>query len=517
MAWWVTPEEMAAFDRRTALEGTPAEELMERAGKAAHSIAVRMASPSDGPVDIFCGPGNNGGDGFVLARLLQQSGYAVRAVFAADSASSISPLCMKNLVRFRESGGAVIGMSKLIDLTGSPGLAVDAMLGTGFHGELEGPTAECTGILGAAPAPKLALDTPTGINGNTGEVDPRTPQADVTVCFAAAKAGLLIPPGCGMAGAVFVADIGIKVDGRPDRHVLDFEAASALLPARPVDAHKSRFGRIMLLGGSEEMPGAPLLMSLGALRVGAGLVHLFVPYPAAPAVSGRIPEVICSYFLPGDVTSLPDPSPFSCLAAGPGMGAGIDTLKVIRHILGNWPLPAVFDADALNVMSGSLPELAARRAPLVLTPHPGELRKLTGRDDSTLFQRWETAAVLARATGATVLLKGRPATVFTPDGRRILIPTGNSGLATGGSGDVLTGMIAGLMGQGMGTTDAACLGAFLHGLAADIWAADLSSRSLLPSDVAGTLGRAFALLEAGPPPGLLRLEGRWNGRLWSVP
>jgi NAD(P)H-hydrate epimerase len=517
MAWWVTPEEMAAFDRRTALEGTPAEELMERAGKAAHSLAVKMAPTSNGPVDIFCGPGNNGGDGFVLARHLQQSGYSVRAVFAADSTSTISPLCMKNLVRFRESGGSVIGMNKLVDLTGTPGLVVDALLGTGFHGGLEGPAAECAGILGAAPAPKLALDTPTGINGNTGQVDPRTPQADATICFAAVKAGLLLPPGCGMAGAIFIADIGIKVDGRPDRHVMDFEAASALLPDRPVDAHKTRFGRVMLLGGSEEMPGAPLLMSMGALRAGAGLVHLYVPYPAAPAVSGRIPEVICSYFLPGDVTSLPDPTPFTCLAAGPGMGTGVDTLKVIRHILANWSLPAVLDADALNVMSGSFTELGSRKAPLVMTPHPGELRKLTGKDDSTLTQRWETAAVLARATGATVLLKGRPAMVVTPDGRRIIIPTGNSGLATGGSGDVLTGMIAGLMGQGMGTSDAACLGAFLHGLAADIVASEWSSRSLIPSDVAGALGRAFALLEAGPPAGLLRLEGRWNGRLWDIP
>jgi hydroxyethylthiazole kinase-like uncharacterized protein yjeF len=517
MAWWVTPEEMAAFDRRTALEGVPAEELMERAGRAACEIAVKMASPSDGPVDAFCGPGNNGGDGFVLARLLQEAGYAVRAVFAADSTSTISPLCMKKLVRFREAGGTVIGMNKLVDLSGKPGLAIDALLGTGFNGALEGPAAECTGILAAAPAPMLALDTPTGINGSTGEIDPRTPRADVTVCFGAAKAGLLLPPGCGLAGAVFVADIGIKVDGRPDRHVMDFEAASALLPDRPVDAHKSRFGRVMLLGGSEEMPGAPLLMSMGALRAGAGLVHLFVPYPAAPAVSGRIPEVICSYFLPGDVTSLPDPSPFACLAAGPGMGSGVDTLKVIRHILANWSIPAVLDADALNVLSGSFTELAARHAPLVLTPHPGELRRLTGKDDTTLTQRWDTAAVLARATGATVLVKGRPATVITPDGRRILIPTGNSGLATGGSGDVLTGMIAGLMAQGMGTSDAACLGAFLHGLAADIVASGQSSRSLLPSDVADALGRAFALLEAGPPPGLLRLEGRWNGRLWSVP
>lgn len=517
MSWWLTPAEMTACDRRAAASGTPEEELMERAGQAAFDLASRMASREAGPVDIYCGPGNNGGDGFVLARLMKEHGFTTRAVLAADSASSISPLCMKNLVRFRESGGTVIGLNRLSEMAGRPALSVDALLGTGFRGSLGGSIQVCCLALAGAKGRVLALDTPTGIDGATGAVDPLTPPADVTVCFAAAKAGVLLPPGCGRAGAVFVAEIGIPVDERPDRMLLDFGAAARLLPERPVDAHKNIFGKLMLMCGSEDMPGAAILTAHGAIRAGVGLAHLFVPYPAAPAVSGRVPEAICSYFLPGDVSSLPDPSGYMCLAAGPGMGAGVDTAKIIRHIVGNWDIPLVLDADGLNVIAGAITGLAARRGPLILTPHPGELERLTGKSDTGLPDRWDTASALSRATGAVILLKGRPSMAFSPDGRRMLIPTGNHGLATGGSGDILTGIVGALFCQGLDCFDSAALGAFVHGLAADIAAAGGSARSIIPSEVADTLGRAYAFLEDGPPEGLLRLEGRWNGRLWNLP
>ncbi|NLP05386.1 NAD(P)H-hydrate dehydratase [Candidatus Fermentibacteria bacterium] len=515
--WWVTPEEMALFDRRTISAGTPAEDLMEQAGAAVFKTASRMTSPGDGPVAVFCGPGNNGGDGFVTSRLLMQAGYDVRAVLAAESASSISPLCMKNLVRFRDSGGTVMGTNRVLETAGAPALVIDALLGTGLRGPLTGVFAACAQAMAGSGAPVLAVDTPSGIDGATGLMDPLTPRAAVTVCLGAVKAGLLLPPGCSRAGSIFLADIGIGVDERPDRELMDFAAAAGMLPPRPVDAHKNLFGRLMLIGGSEAMPGAAMLMTMGALRAGAGLVHLFVPYPAAPAVSGRIPEALSGYFLPGDVTSLPDPASFDVVAAGPGMGAGVDTSKIVRHVLFDWDKPVVLDADGLNVLEGSLTGLAARKSPSVLTPHPGELRRMTGGDWSGQQGAWDIAASLAKATGSVVLLKGRPTMVFSPTGRRMLVPTGNSGLATGGSGDVLTGVIAALMGQGAGPFEAAALGAFIHGLSADLAVTRTSGRSLLPSDVADAMGRAFLLLEHGSFHGLVRLEGRWNGRLWPDP
>ena len=516
MTHWVTPGEMAALDRKAVQAGTPAETLMETAGEAVAGLAGRMLPDRGARIDVFCGPGNNGGDGFVAARLLRRLGYTVRAVLASDSASGISPLCMKNLVRFRDEGGAVTGMNHIGDLSGEPELGVDSLLGTGFHGSLEGAVAACMPVLARCRS-VLAVDTPSGVNGEDGSIDPLTVPSSVTLALAAPKLGSLILPGCASTGAVFTADIGIEVPDRPDRIVFDFEAAAASLPERPAHAHKGTFGRVLMLGGSELMPGAPILMSMGALRAGAGLVRLFVPYPAAGAVFGRVPEVVCGYFLPGDVTSLPDPSGFDCAAVGPGMGDGVETSKIVRHILSNWTLPVVLDADALNVLSGAIAEIAMKRCPSVLTPHAGELQRLAGRAAGSREELWDMASVLSRATGSVVLLKGRPSVVFSPEGGRMLIPCGNSGLATGGSGDILTGITAAFLGQGMDPAAAAAAAAFLHGLAADIIAAGSSSRSMLPTDVAGTLGSAFRMLEDGPPPGLLRIEGRWNGRLWDIP
>jgi len=261
------------------------------------------------------------------------------------------------------------------------------------------------------------------------------------------------------------------------------------------------------------MPGAPLLMALGALRTGAGLVTLNVPYSAASAVSGRIPEVLGSFFLPGDVTSLPDPSPFTAAAVGPGMGDTADTARIVSFLLAGWSLPLVLDADGLNCLSEPIEQLRRYAGPLVLTPHPGELRRLMRTDAATPGDLREAAAALASFTGAVVLLKGRPSTVFGPRDRRCVVPAGNTGLATGGSGDLLTGIVASLLAQGAAPMDAAILGAFVHGLAADMAVERSSGRSLLPTDVADTLGRAFLALERGAGSDLISPGGRWNGGL----
>ncbi len=263
------------------------------------------------------------------------------------------------------------------------------------------------------------------------------------------------------------------------------------------------------------MPGAALMAAMGALRSGAGLVEICVPLPAATAVSGRIPETLCSYFLPGDVTSLPDPSGFSAVVIGPGMGADIGTAKIVRYALEKWSLPLVVDADALNVMDKGMASILPTRGSVVLTPHPGELARLTGCS-TELGKRFDSAAKLAVATDCPVLLKGKPSQVFLPAGGRILNPSGNNGMATGGSGDILSGLVAGLIAQGLSPSDAAPLGAFVHGLAGDIHASLNSRRAMLPSDVADTIGKAFTMIETGRDDSLLRLEGDWNGRLWNI-
>ncbi len=514
MTYWVTPDEMSQFDRETISSGISSQELMERAGAKAAVIAMRMVSPGSGPVDIWVGPGNNGGDGFVVARHMRKKGFDTRVILAVQDARKLSPDCLRNLTRYQEDDGLIVPFAKYGDLKAKPCLSVDALLGTGFKSKLKGIIRDCSELISGDSCPILALDSPTGLNGLTGDVDRCTPRAAVTVTFQAPKLGLLLPPGCGYTGTLIVAPIGIDVPENPLRAVVDIPTARKMLPERPVDAHKGTFGQLLLIGGSEGMPGAPLLMTLGALRSGVGLATLLVPYPTASLVAGRIPEALCFYFLPGDVTSLPDPERYDAVALGPGMGSGEETARLVRYILETWSVPIVLDADALNVLEGSLKILKAYRGKIILTPHPGELRRLTGCGKQ-VTERFAAAEKLAASTKTTVLLKGKPSVVFSADGSRFLIPAGNSGLATGGSGDVLTGMIGSFLAQGLDTVKAAVLGSYLHGLSADLIVSESSSRSLLPTDVTLNLGSAFNMIEKCIDDDIIHIEGDWKGRLWN--
>ncbi|NOQ21209.1 MAG: NAD(P)H-hydrate dehydratase [Candidatus Aegiribacteria sp.] len=511
MKYWVTPEEMAEYDRRAIENETPGDVLMERAGTAAAETAMKMTKPENGPVIVFAGPGNNGGDGLVLARKLGKSAYKVFVVLAAVAGRSLSHDCQTNLGRYAQGGGTVLSPKNMHDLPDSAGLVVDALLGTGFRGEIRDVFAECLEKIKDYDCKVLAVDTPSGINGKTGKVDPLAVRADVTITFAAPKAGLLFPPGCSCSGSIFTADIGIGVDESSNRMIPGLSDVSALLPDRPVDGHKGTFGRLLLVGGSETMPGAPQLMSLGALRSGAGLVTLSVPLSAHQLIAGRIPEVLSSYFLPGDAAGITDPGNFQAAAVGPGMGNNTATKKVITHILKNWSVPLVLDADALNVLDDHPATILKEYAgPLLITPHPGEMSRLMKCDPSNIVSRSWAARRLAESAGITVILKGRPTMVFHQDKGCCTIPAGNSGLATGGSGDILTGIVSSLMAQGMEPFDAGVLGVYVHGLAADIAIENSSERSLIPSDVASSLGKAFRVIEKGGNSDLLTSGGKWN-------
>lgn len=511
MTHWVTPQEISELDRSAIASGTPSAVLMERAGTAVADLAQKMMRDPARPVIVLAGPGNNGGDGFVAARLLLQRGYAVSVHCAFADPQSCSDDCRLNRSAYLDAGGR-----ECTSLPFAPGLVIEALLGTGFKGKLKGPVLEAIQSFIPLGCPVLSVDCPTGVNGLTGEADPSAVRADVTLTFAAPKLGLLLPPGCGHTGALFVHDIGIPVPENHLRQVMDVPGARALLPARPVDAHKGSFGRVLVLAGSELMPGAAIMAAMGAVRSGAGIVELCVPLPAATAVSGRLPEALCGYFLPGDVTSLPDPSGFSSAVIGPGMGADAGTAKIVRYTVEKWRIPLVLDADALNVMDRELASALPSRNDVVLTPHPGELSRLTGCS-AELGKRFDAAAKLASVTGCSVLLKGKPTQLFMPDGGRVMNPTGNNGLATGGSGDVLSGLIAGLMAQGLVPARAASLGAFVHGLSCDVLSSLSSPRSLIPTDLPGGFGKAFSLIENGCCDHLIKLEGNWNGRLWDIP
>jgi ADP-dependent NAD(P)H-hydrate dehydratase / NAD(P)H-hydrate epimerase len=510
MKYWVIPEEMAQYDRKAVEMGTPSDVLMERAGSSAAETALRMILPDNGPVIVFAGPGNNGGDGLVLARKLRESSLDVFVVLAAVPGKSLSHDCQANLGRYAQSGGTVLSPKHMNDLPGSAVLVVDALLGTGFRGEITDVLAECIKRARAYDSKVLAIDTPSGINGKTGDTDPLTLHADVTVTFAAPKAGLLFPPGCGFAGSILVSDIGIEIEEMKTRMVPGLADAAAILPFRAPDGNKGTFGRLLLVGGSESMPGAPQLMALGALRSGTGLVTLSVPLSAHQLIAGRIPEVVSSYFLPGDATGICENTGFQAAAVGPGMGNNSATRKVISHILNNWTVPLVMDADALNVIDDPIAELGSYSGDLLITPHPGEMARLMKCDPSNVTSRTSAASKLADKAGITVVLKGRPTIIFHPERGSCTIPAGNSGLAKGGSGDLLTGIISSLMAQGLEPFDAGILGVSVHGLAADMAVENTSERSLTPSDVAGSLGKAFHVLEKGTKSTLLTSGGKWK-------
>ncbi|MCK4806772.1 MAG: NAD(P)H-hydrate dehydratase, partial [Candidatus Aegiribacteria sp.] len=497
MKYWVTPEEMAEYDRRAIENGTPGDVLMERAGTSAAIAAMKMTTQENGPIIVFAGPGNNGGDGLVLARKLRERSYEVYVVFAAVAGKSLSHDCQTNLGRYVHDGGTVLSPMKMNQLPCPAGLVVDALLGTGFRGKIQDAFAECLEKIKDYGCKVLAVDTPSGINGKTGEVDPLTVHADVTVTFAAPKAGLLFPPGCGCSGSIFTSDIGIDVDELKERMIPGLSDVSDLLPERPVDGHKGTFGRLLLVGGCETMPGAPQLMSLGALRSGAGLVTLSVPLSSHQLIAGRIPEVISSYFLPGDATGITDPGNFQAAAVGPGMGNNPATKKVITYIVKNWTVPMVLDADALNVIDNPVKTLKEYGGPLLITPHPGEMSRLIKCDPSNVASRSEAAEKLAESAGITVVLKGRPTMIFHPDKGSCTIPAGNSGLATGGSGDILTGIVSSLMAQGLEPFNAGILGVYVHGLAADMAIEYSSERSLIASDIPSSLGKALRAIEKG--------------------
>ncbi|PIE51826.1 hypothetical protein CSA37_09710 [Candidatus Fermentibacteria bacterium] len=492
MAFWLTPSEITELDRNTINAGTPGLVLMERAGLAVARTVKQILPDASGMIVLYCGSGNNGGDGFVTARILREMGYNVIVRPSFGPSSRITDECRVNMESYVFAGGLISHEPQI-----TARLAVDALLGVGFTGNLRGGTLDLAVECSSLGCPVVAVDIPTGVDGLTGKCDKSAVKADITITFAAPKLGLLIPPGCGMCGSLLLEDIGIHIPKNDKRRVMDMEYARSILPSRPVDSHKGTYGKVLVLGGSEKMPGAPMMVSMGALRAGCGLVELCVPLPASTAVAGRIPETICSYFLPGDVTSLPDPDGYSVAVIGPGMGKSASTEKVVRYIVGNWKIPLVLDADALNVIDSTLADMIRNYpADVAITPHPGELRRLTGCGDS-LNERFQAAEKTAKALGVSLLLKGKPSQAFSEDGRRIMTAAGNHGLSTGGTGDVLAGIVAGLMAQGCAGMESICLSSFIHGMASELYSRASSPRSLLPDDLVSLIGEVLYLIEHG--------------------
>jgi NAD(P)H-hydrate epimerase len=452
MKQFVTPEEMGEADRRTIAAGTPEAVLMERAGHAVARAVLRVAGgPYGRRAVVVCGKGNNGGDGVVATRALRARGVRVDCFLLADGLDRDA--CARSLAR--------------------ADVVVDAMYGTGFRGALEGDARWVAEAMSTAAAPVVAVDVPSGVNGATGSVDGVAVRADHTVCFAALKPGLVLPPGRDHAGHVEVADIGVD-PGEPRAGVTQSSDVRAWLPRRDPDTHKWAVGGLYVVGGSGGMTGAPSLVSHAALRAGAGIVWCGLPgQDAAARASGSevitrpLPATPDGALDSGAVEAVIDGlDRFRALVVGPGLGTAGPTRDAVCALVARAEVPVLLDADGLNALHGDLEPLQQRRAPTVLTPHEGEYARLAGEPVGP--DRMEAARSLALRARCVVLLKGSATVVAEPDGRVAVNTTGGPWLATAGTGDVLSGIVGAFLARGAPAFEAAAAGAFVHGRAADV-------------------------------------------------
>jgi NAD(P)H-hydrate epimerase len=485
----VTPEQMGNADRRTIAAGTPVEVLIERAGRAVAWHVRRVLGGTYGRrALVVAGKGNNGRDGLVAARVLEHWGMRVSRFVLGDG----------------------VRRDRFVRALAAADVAVDAMFGTGFRGALEDDAAWVAARLDEWPGITIAVDIASGVDGSTGAVRGPACRAHSTVTFAARKPGLVFEPGRSYAGEVVVADIGIDPrtgldDDDAGIAVADGADVRGWIPPRPPDAHKWQSG-VMVVGGSAGMSGAPMFVSHAAMRAGAGIVWCGVPgAAAAEAAAGT--EVI-TRALPATsegllATTAADSvlatiGRFRVLALGPGLGTDPEVRLAVCALVAACRVPMVLDADGLNALAGDFASLRSRAtlgAATVLTPHEGEYARLMGHPVGG--DRIAAARALAERSGAVVLLKGPGTVIAAPGGAEpvLLNPTGNAALATAGSGDVLTGVIAGLVARGMSAFTAAAAGAWVHGRTADLLV-DATGPGFVAADLVAAIPPTLSALTA---------------------
>ncbi|MBI4537217.1 MAG: NAD(P)H-hydrate dehydratase [candidate division NC10 bacterium] len=507
----VSASQMQCLDRRAVAEcGIPSLLLMENAGAETtrELLAAFPALPAPRVV-ILSGRGNNGGDGFVVARRLLARGSSLQTFLLARR-EDVQGDARVNLEILERMGAAPLAVSAaelplVRDAIGSADIVVDALLGTGARGPARDLAAEAIGLVNRAGRPVVAVDIPSGLEADSPELPGPAVRADLTVTFALPKPCLLVYPAAAMAGRVRVADIGIPrslLAGAGIRlHLLEAADVRPAFPPRDPWAHKGTFGHVLVLAGSLGKTGAAALCGQAAQRSGAGLVTVGAPASLNDILEVKLTEVMTeplpetearTLALEGMDRILRLAEGKAAVAIGPGVGTHPSTQELVRRLVASLPLPLVLDADGLTAFAGQ-PDLLSRAAgPVILTPHPGELsRLLSVKREEIIRRRLTLVPEVAGRLQATLLLKTARSLVADPDGQAFLVPTGNPGLACGGTGDVLTGLIAGLAAQGCPPGLAARAGAVVHGLAGDLAAGQLGAEAMIASDVLTALSEAI--------------------------
>ncbi len=498
----LTALQMRELDRRAIEDfGVPGVVLMENAGRAAaEQGAENFADRFPGPVLVLCGKGNNGGDGYVIARHLANRGWQVRTLVLA-ARERVGGDAAVNLEILLHSGAAVEFIASAEELaaalqSSTAQLVVDALFGTGLNSEARGLCRQAIDWVNASGHPVLSVDIPSGLDADSGRILGTAVRAELTVTFACAKLGQVVHPGAELVGTLVVADIGLPaclLEQLPDAlGYIDQAAARVLVPDRPAGGHKGTFGHLLVVAGSTGKSGAAALAAEAGLRTGAGLVTLASPASQQPVLAAKLTEVMTA--------GLHETAGVICLKAyeqlrelwggkealalGPGLGQLPETASLVRKLISECPLPLVVDADGLNALAGHVALLGQREAATILTPHPGEMARLLGATVRDVEDdRVGVARSFAQQYRVVLILKGARTIVALPDGQIRINSSGNPGMASGGMGDVLTGLVGGLLAQGLKASDAAVLGVFLHGLAGDRLAGRLGDAGLLASDL----------------------------------
>jgi NAD(P)H-hydrate epimerase len=476
---------------------------MENAGRAcAQVLEKRFSRCFPGPLVVVAGKGNNGGDGYVVARILADRGWQVTTLVLAE-AQRIGGDAATMLQILRNCAGEVVFVDDVDRLRQhfvnlQPQLIVDALFGTGLVSDVLGLPAAAIALMNEAAVPLVAIDIPSGVDASTGRICGCAVSADLTVSFDHPKIGHVSTPGALHVGELEVVDIGIPVTRRPtdllpQARLIDAAVAGSLLPERPAFAHKGSFGHLLLVAGSSGKTGAAALAGDAAVRSGCGLVTVAVPASVHGIMEVKLTEAMTVGLAEqGGLLSLAAGDQIaqlsaSCqaLAVGPGLGQGEELRHLMRQIVMTLSVPMVIDADGLNLLAGQLECLGERQTKaLILTPHPGEMARLTGMGVAAIeADRFTVARDFACRHQVVLLLKGARTIVAAPDGRVHVNTSGNNGLSSGGSGDVLTGLIGGLLAQGCDAFAAASLAAWWHGRAAEQIAADRGEAGMAASDL----------------------------------
>jgi NAD(P)H-hydrate epimerase len=508
----LTAGEMRQVDRRAIeVHGIPGAVLMENAGCGAADLVLHalgeLGRRRGGRVAVVCGKGGNGGDGFVVARRLAQRGVRASAWLVAspgevggDAAGALAAL-----VRVGDAPRSAGDSEALAGALREADLVVDALLGTGSRGAPEGRVAAAISAINASGRPVVALDIPSGLPADGGPAPGPAVRATLTATFAGLKRGLVTGPGLDLAGRVAVVPIGVP-PGEVARGVATFlierDDVAARFPPRPRHAHKGTYGHLLIVAGSLGKTGAAALAAHAAMRAGAGLATVATAASQQPVVAALVREAMTAALAetPGGSLAAKAGAAIGelaeardALAVGPGLGLDPDTQALARALARGVPRPMVLDADALTALAGDLAALAAAPAPRCLTPHPGEMARLAGASVAAVeADRIETARAFARAHRVHLVLKGAGTVVADPAGPVYVNPTGNPGMASGGMGDVLTGIAGAFLARGLDATGALQAAVYLHGLAADLAARRTGLEALVAGDVADAMGEAFA-------------------------